>query len=70
MAAGFAALRWIALGYGYEITGVDVLDASRATLQAATHAGVDPDSVRERIRLLASGTSAHADFMSRALQAI
>jgi len=70
MAAGFAALRWISLGYGYEITGVDVLDASRATLQAATHAGVDPDSVRERIRLLASGTSAHADFMSRVLQAI
>ncbi|WP_430233542.1 hypothetical protein [Paraburkholderia tropica] len=70
MAAGLAALHWISLGYGYEITSVDVLDASRATLQAAGHAGVNPDSVRERIRLLASGTSAHADFMSRVLQAI
>ena len=70
MAAGLAALRWISLGYGYEITGVDVLDASRATLQAAEHAGVDPESVRKQIRSLASRTSVHADFLSRALQAI
>ncbi|CAE6872853.1 hypothetical protein R75465_08399 [Paraburkholderia aspalathi] len=70
MAAGLAALHWISMGYGYEITGVDVLDASRATLQAAEHAGVDPESVRQQIRFLASGTSVHADFLSRALQAI
>ncbi|MDR6484840.1 UNVERIFIED_ORG: hypothetical protein ABIC72_006083 [Burkholderia sp. 1988] len=70
MAAGLTALRWISLGYGYEITGVDVLDAGRATLQAATHAGVDPESVRKQIRSLASGTSVHSDFMSRVLQAI
>ncbi|MEX3638238.1 hypothetical protein [Paraburkholderia sp. BR14320] len=70
MAAGLAALRWISQGYGYEITGVDVLDASRATLQAAAHAGVDAESIREQIRLLVSGTSPHADFVNRVLQAI
>ncbi|WP_028232001.1 hypothetical protein [Paraburkholderia mimosarum] len=70
MAAGLAALRWMSQGYGYEITGIDVLDASRATLQAAVHAGADAESVREQIRLSISGTSPHADFVSRALQAI
>lgn len=39
-------------------------------LQATEHAGVDPESVRQQIRFLASGTPAHADFLSRALQAI
>ncbi len=33
--AGLLALYWLVQGYGYEITGVDVLDAYRATLAAA-----------------------------------
>jgi len=34
LAAGLAALRWISLGHGYEITGTDVLDT-----YSASHAG-------------------------------
>ncbi|WP_455285803.1 hypothetical protein [Cupriavidus necator] len=70
MAAGLAALRWIAQGYGYEITGTDILDASRATMQAATHAGIDPEWIREQIRLLTAKISPQADFVSKVLQAI
>ncbi|AOE90649.1 hypothetical protein [Ralstonia pseudosolanacearum] len=70
MAAGMAALRWIVQGYGYEITGIDILDASRATLQAATHAGVDAERVREQIRQLSAGVSPQADFVSKVLRAI
>lgn len=46
MAAGLAALRWISLGYGYEITAADVLDAGRLTQQAAINAGVEPAGSR------------------------
>lgn len=70
MAAGMAALRWIAQGYGYEITGIDVLDASRATMQAADHAGIDPKITRAQIRELAAGGSPQADFVSKVFQAI
>lgn len=38
LAAGLAALRWISLGHGYEITGTDVLDAYSAVTQAAVNA--------------------------------
>jgi len=33
---GMAALRWLIAGFGYEITGLDVLDAYRFALEAAT----------------------------------
>ena len=36
---GLAALHWLAEGYGYEITGVDVMDAVRKTLKAGAKAG-------------------------------
>jgi len=42
LAAGLAALRWISLGHGYEITGTDVLDAYSAVTQAAVNAVVPP----------------------------
>ncbi|MFM0515089.1 hypothetical protein [Paraburkholderia sp. RL17-373-BIF-A] len=70
MAAGLAALRWISRGHGYEITEMDVLDASRVTLQAAVHAGVDAESVREMIRSQTSGLSPQSDFVKRFLQAV
>lgn len=70
MAAGMAALYWISQGCGYEITGFDVLDASRATLLAADHAGVDPEAIRAQIRQLSAGNSPQADFVGRVLQAL
>ena len=50
LAAGLAALRWISLGHGYEITGGDVLDAYSALTQAAVNAGVPTQQVNEQIR--------------------
>lgn len=39
--AALSALRWIARGHGYEITGADILDAAHALQQACTQAGLD-----------------------------
>jgi hypothetical protein len=37
--AGMAALRWLVEGYGYDITGLDVLNAYTLTMKAAENAG-------------------------------
>ncbi|SBP87632.1 conserved hypothetical protein [Thiomonas sp. X19] len=50
LAAGLAALHWMALGYGYDITGADVLDAYTAALRAAPAAGVAVDHVQAQVR--------------------
>ena len=55
LAAGLAALRWISLGHGYEITGGDVLDAYSAVTQAAAGAGVSTPRVNEQIREMTAG---------------
>lgn len=47
--AGMAALRWLVEGYGYEITGLDVMNAYSFTMKAAENAGVAPQT-QERIR--------------------
>jgi tetratricopeptide (TPR) repeat protein len=52
--AGLAALRWIAAGYGYEITGVDLLAARSSTLDAAKNGGWI-DEIEGRIRALVAG---------------
>lgn len=52
--AGLAALRWIAAGYGYEITGVDLLAACSSTLAAARNGG-SIDEIEGRIRALIAG---------------
>jgi hypothetical protein len=39
LGAGLAALRWLAAGYGYEITGADVWSACANTMKAARAAG-------------------------------
>lgn len=52
--AGMAALRWLAQGYGYEITGADVWSAYDNTLKAAEKTGRRPETLR-RIQRLASG---------------
>jgi len=52
--AGMAALRWLAQGYGYEITGADVWSAFDNTLKAAEKAGRRTETI-QRIKSLASG---------------
>lgn len=54
LSSGLAALRWIAAGYGYEITSVDVLAACSSTLAAARNGGWI-DEIEGRIRALIAG---------------
>lgn len=56
LTVGLAALHWMALGYGYDITGDDVLDVYTAALQAAPAAGVAVDQVQARVRTLIEGS--------------
>lgn len=51
--AGYAALQWLAKGFGYEITGADVWLAYSSALQAAETLGRAPET-KERIRALAN----------------
>ena len=67
VAAGLAALRWISLGHGYEVTGMDVLDAHDALIRAAAHAGIDERHINERIAQLIAGASPHNDFVRKIL---
>ena len=67
VAAGLAALHWISLGHGYEVTGMDVLDTHAALMQAATHAGIDPHKMNERIVALIASASPHSDFLRKVL---
>lgn len=50
LGAGMTALRGIAKGWGYDITGVDVLDAYAAVMAAAGAAGVDETVVKADVR--------------------
>ena len=67
IASGLAALRWISHGYGYEITGMDVLDAYTAVMQAASGAGVDEHRIKEQIREMISGSQPGNQFVKKIL---
>lgn len=67
LAAGLAALRWISLGYGYEVTGADVLDAYSALTQAAVNAGVPVQQVNEPIRDMIASTQPGNSLMNAVL---
>jgi len=64
--AGLAALRWLAAGYGYEITGVDVWAAYSHTIKAAERIG-RRDEVRERIRTFVAGRRFLVEVLGREL---
>jgi hypothetical protein len=51
LGVGLAALRWISAGYGYELTGSDVVMAARYAIEAARNAGC-VDEVNNRIRAM------------------
>ena len=67
LAAGLAALRWISLGHGYDITGVDVLDAYSAVTQAAVNAGVPVQRINEQIRDMIASTQPGNSLMKTIL---
>jgi hypothetical protein len=49
------ALRWIALGHGYEVTGLEILDAYSSVMQAIPGAGIDEQGVHQQISAMAAG---------------
>ena len=67
--ASLAALRWLAAGYGYEITGPDVWAAYHQTLSAATNAGIREDAMR-RIRACFESPAARNAFAASVLGAV
>jgi hypothetical protein len=66
IAAGLAALRWLVEGYGYEITGLDVVNAYAFTMKAAENAG-RADAVRRQIRALVSPGRRGEGFVAEVL---
>ena len=66
MEAGMAALRWLAEGYGYEITSLDVLNAYSFTMKAAGNAG-RTEETRKRIRDLVEKEFCGEGFVTRIL---
>jgi hypothetical protein len=67
VAAGIASLRWISLGHGYEITGLDVLDAYAAVMKAASMAGVEAQQIKAWVRDLLASTPTGNQFMKTVL---
>lgn len=67
VAAGLAALRWISMGHGYEVTGMDVLDAYDALMRATAYAGIDQCQMNEKVAQLIAAASPHADFLRKVL---
>ena len=67
LSAGLAALRWISLGHGYEITGADVLDAYSAVTQTAVNAGVPVPQINEQIRDMIASTQPGNSLMTTIL---
>jgi tetratricopeptide (TPR) repeat protein len=65
--AGFAAIRWLAEGYGFEISGADVWAAYSHTLKAAEQIG-RRDEVRERIRTLVANKGFVAQVLGKELE--
>jgi hypothetical protein len=64
--AGPAALRWLSKGYGYEVTGADVLAAYTHTMKAAERAG-RAEVVRDQIRMLIASETSGGEFVGRVL---
>lgn len=54
LGAAMAALRWLNEGWGYEVTGIDVIDAYELALAAAERAQID--NVLDQIRTLLDQT--------------
>jgi hypothetical protein len=67
LAAGMTALRGIAKGWGYGITGIDVLDAYAAVMAAAGAAGVDEAVVRADVQAIIVASRGGGEFVGRVL---
>lgn len=63
---GMAALRWLVEGYGYEITGLDVLNAYSHAMKAAENAG-RAEETQKRIQDLVARESFGERFVTKVL---
>jgi hypothetical protein len=64
--SGITALKWLVAGYGYEVTGEDVLSAFSFTMKAAEAAGQKPETF-ERIRTMVAGEVYDDRFVTKIL---
>lgn len=67
LAAAMTALRGIANGWGYDITGADVLDAYAAVMAAAGAAGVDESVVKADVLAIIAASLGGGEFVGRLL---
>ncbi len=65
--AGLTALRWLAEGYGYEVTSVDVLNAYDFTMKAAENAGLGVEA-HTRIHRIVARNALGASFLNDVLR--
>lgn len=65
--AGMTALRWLGAGFGYKVTGVDILAAYEQTMAAATVAGRAKET-HERIRQLAASEAFTRPYAKKVLE--
>lgn len=61
------ALRRIANGWGYDITGANVLDAYATVMAAAGIAGVDETVVKADVRAIIAANRGGGEFAGRIL---
>ncbi len=66
LGAALASLDWLLLGYGYDITSVDVWAPYHAALRAAEHAGMTAE-VKARIRAMVAAEPAGERFVTKVL---
>ena len=67
LAAGMTALRGIAHGWGYDITGIDVLYAYTAVMAAALAAEVDEFVVKADVRTIIEASCGGGELLARVL---
>lgn len=68
LSAGFAALRWMAQGYGYEITGLEVSEAYDAVTKASIVLGKSTEEIQSSVRAILDGPHPMQRLMGKALQ--
>jgi hypothetical protein len=68
IAAGMAALHWMARGHGYDLTGLDVHAAYDAVMQAAQSAGIEDQQIKAQVRQMIDEQPAAGDFVRKILR--
>lgn len=68
MAAGLASLQWMARGYGYELTGMDVSQTYQAVMDAGRAMGLPNGQIEQQVRRVVAIESAAGNFVERILK--